>query len=169
MTVPEDLAAFVDAGLIPPDCASDDERIDALRWLAAQGFTVDEMVAAAGGRGLAALAGDTLSRVGVRWSIRDVAEWAGLTVEQVVQARAASGVVRAPVEVPLYTDDDRAAFELLAAASQVFSWDQLLQFQRVVGSAIATVADSDNIAKSVTLKTRFVNIVCLPSCSNILL
>jgi adenylate cyclase len=121
-----------------------EERRRVLDWLTTQGFTVDEIRAADAGGALTALAGDTLHRTGVTLSIEQMSELTGITIERLVEVRRAAGLQPVELTTPVYTRDDVEVFELLMAAAELFSWNELMQFLRVVGSSMARVGDAAN-------------------------
>ena len=135
---------FVAAGLIAADDPHAGERRQALEWLAAQGFTIDEMRAAEAGQRLSALVGDSLQR-NMTLSIQDVSDRTGISVERLLDVRRAAGLHPVDVTMPVHLPEDLEVFEMLIAAAELFSWDALLQFLRVVGSSMARIGDAANM------------------------
>jgi adenylate cyclase len=135
---------FVTAGLIDPDDPRAGDRRRVLAWLAAQGFTIEEMRAAEAGGRLSALVGDTLGRH-VTLSIRDVSERTGITIDHLLEWRRAAGLQPVDVTTPVYLLEELEVFEQLKAAAELFSWNELMQFVRVVGSSMARIGDAANM------------------------
>jgi adenylate cyclase len=77
-------------------------------------------------------------------SVADVAQAAGLTVDQVTQVRLASGLEPVDAHVPSFTLDDVAAFEVLRLANDLFSWEASIEFVRVLGSSTGRITDAAN-------------------------
>ncbi len=130
------------AGLVDPDDPRAADRLHLLRWLREQGFSLDQLRAATATADLATLAGDAVRLAGTHLSTEDVARRTGIPVERLVEVRRASGLEPVPADVPVYADDDIAAFTQLLEAATLFSWDELMLFLRVVGSSMARVADA---------------------------
>lgn len=137
-----DKEAFVRAGLLDPAAPTADVRRELLEWLAQLGFSVDEMAAADATGELSALVGDLLARRGLTLSVSDIAERTGIPIDRLVDVRLAAGLPAVALDAPEYSEGDLAVFELLANASGLFSWAELLQFVRVVGSSIARITDA---------------------------
>lgn len=133
---------FEAAGLLDPSAPSADVRRELLDWLAHLGFSVAEMVAADQAGELSALVGDRLARRGLTITMADVSARTGLPVDRLVDVRLAAGLPAVDVDAPEYAERDLAVFQLLANASEMFSWTELLQFVRVVGSSIARITDA---------------------------
>lgn len=133
---------FIEAGLLDPSAPSAAVRRELLEWLSQLGFTVAEMVAADGAGELSALVGDRLARRGLSLTMSDVADRTGLSVDRLIDVRLAAGLPAVGADAPEYSERDLAVFELLADASELFSWVELLQFVRVVGSSIARITDA---------------------------
>jgi adenylate cyclase len=135
---------FVAAGLYDPCAPTADQTLDFLEWLVAQGFSVDELRAATESGSLIALIGDSTRHADVHLSGVEVSIRSRISIEQLVEFQRASGLTSFPLDAPRYTEADTAAFELLLDASKLFSWAELMQFLRVVGSAMASVGSAAN-------------------------
>lgn len=133
---------FVAAGLLDVSAPGAAVRQELLEWLSHLGFSIDEMVAADATDELSALVGDRLARRGLTLSMDEVAARTGLPVQRLVDVRLAAGLPAVASDAPEYATRDLAVFELLADASELFSWAELLQFVRVVGSSIARITDA---------------------------
>jgi adenylate cyclase len=142
---PEDSSArdeYVRAGLLDPLDPGAEQRLELLEWLRSQGFGVDDMVAAH--HDLTALAGDAIQQAGATLTMRDVSARTGMSLAQLAEVHRAAGLAPVADDVPVFTERDLRTFELLLVAAELFSWDELLQFIRVMGSSIARIGDAAN-------------------------
>jgi class 3 adenylate cyclase len=115
-----------------------------IEWLAAQGTSVEAMLAA-GRRGgaLTGLAGDLALRgPNTRLTLREVADLAQMPLDRIEAIRRASGLPPAAPDDPLFGPDDAAAFAGFGLAASLFGEGPTLHFIRVVGSALARVAEA---------------------------
>jgi class 3 adenylate cyclase len=135
-------ADFEAAGLYDPRAPGAAERLALLEWLASQGATLAQMVAAARHRSLTALAADMKVRPGPRFGARRVAATSGLTAEQVMALSLAIGLPPADADDPVYTDGDAATFRAFKTATSLFGEPATRQFVRVVGSSLARIAEA---------------------------
>jgi adenylate cyclase len=135
---------FLAAGLYDPCAPTADQTLAFLEWLVAQGFSLDEVRSATESGRLLELIGDSTRHADVHLSGVEVAMRAGVSIDQLVEFQRAAGLTSFPLDAPRYTEVDTAAFELLLNASKLFSWAELMQFLRVVGSAMASVGSAAN-------------------------
>jgi adenylate cyclase len=136
-------AEYADAGLLDPgDPAAAAERLELLEWLRAEGFSLDDMRAAR--NDLTALAGDAVQGSGVTLTMNDVARHTGMSLAELTEVHRAAGFAPVDPEVRIFTERDLETFGAMHAASEVFSWSELLQFLRVIGSSVARVGDAAN-------------------------
>lgn len=133
---------FIAAGLLDVSAPGAGVRRELLEWLCQLGFSLDQMAAADRTGELSALVGDRLARRGLTLSMDEVSVRTGLPVDRLIDVRLAAGLPLVPTEAPEYAERDLAVFELLANASELFSWGELLQFVRVVGSSVARITDA---------------------------
>jgi adenylate cyclase len=131
---------YVAAGLLDPDDPDAEPRLELLEWLRTQGFGIDAMRAAH--NELTALAGDTVQGAGVTLTMRDVADRTGLSLAELADVHRAAGLAPVADDVPIFTERDLRTFELLQASAELFSWPELLQWIRVMGSSIARIGDA---------------------------
>jgi adenylate cyclase len=134
---------YVAAGLLDPDDPAAEDRRELLDWLRSQGFGIDAMRAARGD--LTALAGDAVQHAGVTLTMRDVADRTGLTLDELADVHRAAGLAPVPDDVPIFTEGDVRTFELLKASAELFSWPELLQMVRVMGTSVARIGDAANM------------------------
>jgi adenylate cyclase len=138
---PEDLQTLQAAGLYDPASPNAAERLALIEWLVAQGTGAEQIVAAVRtGSTLTGLAGDLARGSETRWTLAEVAEQSDLSPAQCEQLRVAVGLP--PVEAErLFGPDDIAAFSSFGRASQIFGEQEVLAFMRVVGNALARIAE----------------------------
>lgn len=142
MASPEDFQA---AGLYDPVADAKTGRLDLLRWLDDQGFTIDEMVVGLETGALGALAGDRRLVGGPRLSNADAERLAGLTAGQLAGFAAAFGFSSpdpsSPDELGL-NESEALALALFSSVAGMFSEAEALGFVRVVGSSIGRIAEA---------------------------
>lgn len=127
------------AGLYDPDAPDAAARLALLEHLRAQGTSLEEMVAAQARDALHATASDQRIRPGRRMSVQEVAREVGISVDLLRTITVASGVV---IPDDDYRETDIETFRLFAGAQHLFGEEALLQFTRVVGAAMARVAEA---------------------------
>jgi class 3 adenylate cyclase len=138
-----DEAAWIDAGLYRADAPYAPKRRELLEWLALEGIGVDEMVKAEAAGQLSSLAGDRALRPGKPLTSEQIAAECGLTVQQVHDIRAASGLPTNDDEIS-YRDDDLPMFHIFASAAVFFSNDELLHLVRVMGTSMRRIAEASS-------------------------
>ena len=136
-----DAAAWQAAGLYDPDAANADDRLAALRYLAARGATLPELRDAIAGEGLPRLAGSRYQDRH-RLSPREVATRAGVPLDLAQAVLRAAGLGALDPDEPRLLATDVHTVELAAAANEFFGLEATLQFSRVMGDALARVADA---------------------------
>lgn len=77
-------------------------------------------------------------------SMREVAARMEVPVDVIREVRIASGLSPVGDDDPAYMTEDLRAFETLKVGAQIFSWNELVNFVRVVGSSMARTADAAN-------------------------
>ena len=136
------MADYAAAGLLDLDDPDAEQRFELLEWLRSQGIAMEAMQA--GREQLTALAADTIRGAGVSLSMRDVAERTGLPLATLAEVHRAAGLPPVADDVALFTERDVHTFEVLQASAEIFTWSELLQFIRVLGSSIARIGDAAN-------------------------
>jgi adenylate cyclase len=139
--VDDDAQAWQAAGLYDPDAVKAEDRLAVLRLLAARGATLEELRAAAAGEGLPALVSALYQRR-QRLTPRDVAARAGQPLDFVLTVLRAAGLGEPEPDAPRLVDADVHTVELSGVASELFGLEATLQFARVLGDALARVADA---------------------------
>lgn len=130
-------------GLYDAAAANTDERRALLEWLAARGVTVDQMVEANEEGRLISLAGDLIrAGSGPRLTTAEIAEHAGVSEEFVRRLIQAIGFPPPDPGTRMFTSRDAAMFRNVAAAAELFGVEPTIQFGRVIGAALARVAEA---------------------------
>ncbi len=88
-----------------------------------------------------AVFGELLHRGGGRHTLEEAAEKAHVTPEQFRQLNLACGFADPGPDARVFTDEDVEVLQLFQASTQIFGEDVALQNVRVMGSAMARVAD----------------------------
>jgi len=139
---PEQVEAWVRAGLLEPGAERAAERLELLTWLAERGVPHEAMVAAHRAGDLTAVAGDLELRPGPRWTLAEVADRLGTSPEWLVAIRRAIGLPKVGADERAYTEGDLAMLRAFETASSLFSRDELTHLSRVMGSAMRRIADA---------------------------
>jgi adenylate cyclase len=139
--VEDDARRWAALDLYDDEAPEAEDRLAALRFLAARGATDDELRRAAAEGGLPALAGELCMRRRRR-TPRDVAAAAGVPLEEATLILRAAGLGDPGVDEPRLLDSDVDTIRLAAAAAELFGLESTLQFTRVLGAALTSVADA---------------------------
>lgn len=148
----DDPARWEGAGLYDPAAPGAADRLALLRYLRDRGATLDEMVAYAGQGRLPALAGALVRREHrTRYAPGDLARLGVVDLDTYGRVFRAAGLpVLDPDEVGL-TDLDADALASFVVSAEVFGEDEVLQFTRVIGAALASVADAATVLFGLTV------------------
>ena len=136
-----DLEAFTAAGLYDAADPAAAERLELLEFLAAQGCTIDEMVAANSRGRLFALAGDRVIRPDRdQFTLAEVAEQLGVSLADTRAAWRAFGLVDngEAVASPADVEMLRTLFDM----AQALGFEATLGMARVMSSSMARVGDA---------------------------
>ena len=135
---PEDLH---EAGVYDPGAPDATERLAALELLVQHGAALDDLRAELPDYGALA-ARLALRPGGGDLTRRELAERAGLQEETVRRLWLAAGFADPGPDLPIATEADTAVFQGFGAAVSLFGEDTAFQLTRVVGTAMAKVADA---------------------------
>ena len=129
------------AGLYDPGAPGAADRLAMLELLVQHGATLEDL------QGEALDLGALASRLVIRpqkptLTRRKLAERTGLPEEMIQRLWLAAGFADPGADVPIATDADAAVFQVFAAAMSIFGQDSTLQLTRVIGAAMAKVADA---------------------------
>lgn len=148
----DDAAAWEEAGLYDPRAPAAAERLELLRYLVGLGATLEEMQEAARGRRLPALAGTLVRRVGgPRRTPAELAAAGIADLETVGRIWGAAGLPMPSADARVFTERDAETLAAFVAAAELFGEDQVLQFTRVMGGALAAVADASTALFGLTV------------------
>jgi len=137
-----DLAAYEAAGLYDPRAANAEERRALLEWLAAQGIGLPELEACGGDpAALKWIAGDRVLMPLNGITLAELARRAQLPIDRVQAIRLAAGLPPLPPEAAVFSPDSVPAFSAFAEAAELFGEAAVEQFVRVIGSALARLAE----------------------------
>jgi len=137
-----DAAQFEAAGLYDPRAPNAAERLALLRWLAARGLALEQMIEAQRRGLLTALAADVALRPGGRLTLAELAARIGTVPGQVETFRMATGLPPVEADEPAFNEDDVATFAAFAAGAAQFGEIPLRRFTRVMGSSLARIAEA---------------------------
>jgi adenylate cyclase len=136
-------AEYERAGVYDPAASNAADRLALLEFLAAQGVSLDEMVAACAEHELVAAAGDRAIRPGRTMTLDEVAARSGLSADQVLDVVLAAGGSPGPDGgAPRFTEHDVETFAMFRAGTEIFGEEATLAFTRVLGAAAGRVADA---------------------------
>jgi adenylate cyclase len=139
----EDAGAWQDLGIYDPGAPDAEGRLALLRFLRELGASDADLVEAAAAGRLTALAGAVVRRGSGPWfTPEEVAAQGVADVETARRIWQAAGLPPVPAGSKELSPRDVAALESFAVAAAVFGEDEVLQFTRVVGAALAGVADA---------------------------
>jgi adenylate cyclase len=137
------IAEYQAAGLYDPTAPNAAERLALLHWLTARGVTIEQMkrTRRPGGT-LTGLAGDLMINPGAHLRLAELAERTGLTVAQVEAIRCTAGLGPVDPEEPRFADRDVQSFAASAVSARLFGEPATRHFERVMGSALARIAEA---------------------------
>jgi adenylate cyclase len=138
-----DLVRFTAAGLYDPDSPTAGERLDLLRYLVEHGATFDDLVRFGREGRLPSLGGFLRRRRGrTLLTPRAVSEQGPFDLDAMARVWRASGFPAFDPDELLLTAEDVETFRAFVAGTELFGEDILLQFTRVLGAALASIADA---------------------------
>ena len=137
-----DLVAYEQAGLYDPASSSAEERAALLRWLEECGTTMQQMERSARLGSLTSAAGDARIRPGAPITLDELCERTGLEAPQVHAILEAAGASAPRGENQAFVESDVETFQMFAAGVGLFESEPLLDLVRVMGSAMARVAEA---------------------------
>jgi adenylate cyclase len=140
--VDSDARTWAELGVYDPDAANASDRLATLRYLAECGATNEEITDALAADLLTALAGNLARRRVDRISLRQVAERADIDLELAQRLMRTAGLGEPEPDDPLFFEEDIETFRIFNLGVTVFGVESTLQFVRVAGAALATIADA---------------------------
>jgi len=137
-----DAAQFETAGLYDPKAPNAAQRLEALRWLAAQGVTLGQLVDAKRRGVLLGAAADRALRAMPSLTAEDVAARIGLAGEQLREISLAAGLSPGSANEPAFTEDEAEAFRALVAGAAFLGRAATKRLARAAGSGLAQMAEA---------------------------
>jgi adenylate cyclase len=151
-----DVADFERLGLYDPSAPDADTRLALLRYLVDRGATGDELVEAGREHRLPALSSVLVRRQRApRITPRQLAAMGVMPLETFDAVWRAAGLPAIDPDAPVLFDADGEVFAAFDAGAAVFGEDVTLQFTRVVGAALATIADAALAIFGITVEPEF--------------
>ncbi|HVF05374.1 MAG TPA: adenylate/guanylate cyclase domain-containing protein [Frankiaceae bacterium] len=142
-----DWDAVIAAGLYDPAAPGAADRRALLEFLAAEGCSLDEMVAANARGRLFGLAGDRKVRPGRdEFTLREAAELTGADVDFVVRLWQAYGLPIVDADTKVASRADLDVLPLFVANARLLGEDGALGLARVAGASVARFADAISAA-----------------------
>lgn len=137
-----DERAWAELGVYDPGAENASDRLATLRYLAGLGATDAEIAAALAADMLPALAGNLARRRTDRISLRQLAERAEVELELAQRLMRTAGLGEPELDDPVFFEADIETLRIFNLSNTVFSIESTLQFVRVAGAALATIADA---------------------------
>src|SRR5439155_3915454 len=107
-----------------------------------QGISIAQLLALGGNRQLVTLAGDLAIRPGNRMTVTEAAARAGVAPPFVERIRLASGLPPAAPTEKVCTERDAESYTNFAMGVAIFGESAMLHFTRVLGAALARIAEA---------------------------
>lgn len=143
----EQIGSWIAAGLYDPGAPTADDRLALLKWLQAEGLTLEEMVeAAARGRLFAAVGDRILRGRGRRLTIDDCADVAGMHRDRFVALWRALGFPDPAPGSLLLTEVEARTFSVVALAELVLGEARADRLSTTISRAMRTIAEATNTA-----------------------
>src|SRR5262249_7425929 len=137
------IAEYEAAGLYDPRAPNAAERLELLEGLAARGGAHAQKEGAhRPGGTLTGLAADLTINPGAHLKLAELADRAGLTVEQVEAIRRSAGLAPVDPEDPRFADRDVQSYAAFAVGTQLFGEQATRHFGRIMGFSLARIADA---------------------------
>jgi len=148
-----DAADFERLGVYDPTAPGAETRLALLQYLVDRGATDDELVTAEREDRLPSLAIQIMQRqFAPRITPRELAASAPIDLDTFDRAWRAAGLPALDPDARVLFDWDREVFGAFTAGAVVFGEEATLQFSRVLGASLATIADAALAIFGVTLE-----------------
>lgn len=139
-----DFDRFAAAGLFSGAPEEVEARRATVTWLADRGLDFDAIVSTFRDPEFAPLLARAIEQQRRVLSIGEIAERIGVPTSDLQQVHIASGLHPVDVDAPTYSESDVEAFAVLKIGAELFTWEELVAFVRVVGSSMARTAEAAN-------------------------
>jgi adenylate cyclase len=140
--VDADASTWAERDLYDPAALTAADRLATLRYLSERGATTDDLATAVSEGNLPGLAGELLQRRRPRLTTREATRRAGIPIELGQRINRTAGLGDPGADEATLFEADIVTFRLFAAAAEMFGVESALQFSRVVGAALSSVADA---------------------------
>jgi class 3 adenylate cyclase len=142
-----DLGEYEAAGLYDPAAPEAAERVELLKFLVAEGCTIEEMVAANERGRLFALAGDRqIIPDRDQYSLAQIADEVGMPIADVRAVWRALGMVAPADDDPVASPDDVAAIRVVSEMSGLLGMSGVLGIARVIAASLSRIAEATSTA-----------------------
>jgi class 3 adenylate cyclase len=141
----DDEAEYIAAGLYDPETNERTGRLELLRWLRAQGHSLEELTERKHDDSLGSLAGDRRLVPGERLTRAEAIGRSGVTAAEFDALSLAlqfQPIQGAPDDEAGYTAEELDTIRDFAALSAFFSPEEALSLVRTAGSSVARIADA---------------------------
>lgn len=139
---PDWLEPYRRAGVFDPVASDAAERAAVIGWLQSRGLNAGEICTLLETDGVLDEFVDLVRESAMTLSVAEMAERIGVGIAEIREVRLAAGLEPVPDDLPVYCEDDVAAFGVMVAGAEMFSWNELVAFIRVVGSSMARLTDA---------------------------
>jgi len=139
---PDWLEEYRLAGAYDPTASDAADRAAVIGWLRARALSVEEICALMDVEGALDEFTELVIESAMTISVAQMADRIGIGVHQIREVRLAAGLEPVPDDLPVYCEDDVAAFDVMTVGAQMFSWSELVSFIRVVGSSMSRLTDA---------------------------
>ncbi len=141
------LQPYVDAGLYDPAAPDADVRASLLKYLDAEGYSLERMVRANDAGRLFGLAGDELLRPGFdQLTLEQAAARNGIDDDAMRRIWRALGFPAPEPGVPVLSPDEADALGIFSVAASFLGENSTMQVARVMSSALRQIAEAENTA-----------------------
>jgi adenylate cyclase len=140
--VDADASKWAEHGLYDPHALAAADRLATLRYLSERGATTGDLAIAVSDGNLPGLAGELLQRRRPRLTTREATRRAGIPIELAQRISRTAGLGDPGADEATFFEADIVTFRLFAAAAEMFGVESALQFSRVAGAALSSIADA---------------------------
>jgi adenylate cyclase len=139
---PSDVQTWIEHGLYDPSAPNAADRLELLRYTAAHGIGLEEMVTRARAGTLARAVVDDVMALRPSATVDDIAQRLELDPELVIRIWLALGFAAPPLDQPVADDDEIELLSAFRVILDLFGLEGALQFTRVIGASIGRIAEA---------------------------
>jgi adenylate cyclase len=137
-----DVQVWIERGLYDPSAPNAADRLELLRYTAAHGIGLDEMVARGRAGTLTRAVVDDVMAMHPTATVDDIAAQLGIQPDLVTRIWLALGFAAPPRDQPVAGEDELALLAAFRVILDLFGLEGALQFTRVIGSSIGRIAEA---------------------------